>query len=261
MELKRYLFCTAFKGTRYQGWQTQPNKLSVQDAIEKVIRTLFSDSELSLMGSGRTDTGVHATNQYFHIDLPERFDCETLIFKMNLMLPGDIVIKSCQIVNEDFHARFSATSRSYIYYINKSKNPFLENEVYVFGKKLDLDKINEACQFLLGEQDFKSFCKSRTNNHHFRCNITKAYWVEENNGYQFHVSANRFLKGMVRALTGTLINVGLGDLEPEALPEIIKKRDRKAAGRSAPADGLYLTDVEYPGWNIKKINLEQGTGK
>ncbi|MCX2744516.1 tRNA pseudouridine(38-40) synthase TruA [Mangrovivirga sp. M17] len=256
MEATRYLFCTAFKGTEYTGWQTQPDKRSVQDAIEKVFHQLYGDTKLSLMGSGRTDTGVHATNQYFHIDLPEKFDIETLIFKMNLMLPGDILIKSCQIVDESFHARFSAKSRSYIYYISKQKNPFRQNEVYVFSKDLDLNRINKACDYLIGEQDFKSFCKSRTNNHHFRCNVTEAFWVEGNQGYEFHVSANRFLKGMVRALTGTLINVGLGDIEPEDIIEIIKKRDRKAAGRSAPADGLYLTAVEYPDFNIKKDNLE-----
>ena len=198
------------------------------------------------MGSGRTDTGVHAIQQFCHFDSPKELDIKEFRYKVNSILPSDIAMVAIYQVPSNAHARFDAISRSYQYHISRVKDPFRQNTSYNFWVKLDLDKMNEACQLLMGEQDFKCFSKVKTSVEHFRCKLTEARWVADNEAYYFYVSANRFLRGMVRSMVGTLIELGTGKIDTNRFQEIIDLRDRKLAGRSVPPHGLFLTRVQYP---------------
>ena len=198
------------------------------------------------MGSGRTDTRVHARQQIVHFDWAEILDTQQLQYKLNGILPPDISVNGVRKVNPEAHARFDATERSYEYLIHQAKSPFLENLSYHFSRPVDVALMNEAAKKLLGEQDFESFSKVKTEVNTFICTIKEARWEKQNDSLVFHVTANRFLRGMVRALVGTLLDVGLGKLNEAEFVNIIESKDRRKAGRAVPAHGLYLSRVSYP---------------
>ena len=243
--MPRYFADMMYNGTRYHGWQVQPGQKTVQGELESRLQQLFGP-ETAIVGSGRTDTGVHALQQYFHVDLPSPVDGNTLCYKLNSMLPGDIAIRRIFPVAEDTHARFSATRRAYVYQISPVKDAFMEDRAWHLHQPLDLEAMNAAAAVLLQKTDFKSFSKVKTEVNHFECTIFHAQWERKNDLIVFNVSANRFLRGMVRALVGTLTQIGLGKMPPEAFEAIIDAQDRKAAGANAPPQGLFLTEVHYP---------------
>jgi tRNA pseudouridine38-40 synthase len=241
----RYFFYISYKGTDYHGWQVQPNANTVQSEINKALATILQ-TNIETVGSGRTDSGVHAKEQVFHCDISKDKPEETLLYKMNGLLPADIVVNKVLAVGMDTHARFDATSRSYEYHIHFKKSPFGVNESYFLPKKPDFDKMNQACKILIGEHDFTSFSKVKTEVNNFFCHLQKAEWLFDDEKAVFYVTANRFLRGMVRALVGTLLQVGYGKSSLEEFTEIIKAKDRTVAGQSVPAQGLYLCAVRYP---------------
>lgn len=241
----RYFIDLSYKGTSYHGWQVQPNALSVQEVLEKNL-SLILRRKTEVTASGRTDTGVHATTQVVHLDHEEPLTMRRHGHKLNAVLPYDIAIKSIRPVKEDAHARFSAISRSYEYYITPRKDPFARGLSYLYNRSPDLDRMNEAAAFILGRQDFKCFSKVKTDVHTYICEISRAEWREVNGNLVFYVSANRFLRGMVRAIVGTLLEIGSGNMEPAEMNDVIASEDRGRAGRAVPPEGLYLTAVEYP---------------
>jgi tRNA pseudouridine38-40 synthase len=250
-KLQRYFFEIAYLGTNYHGWQVQPNAITVQEVVSKSL-SLILQSEISISGSGRTDTGVHCKQQYFHVDISQNINTDDLRFKLNSLLPYDISIASIQPVTDEAHARFDATSRSYEYHINRRKNPFTKELSYYFPKELDIQNMNAAAALLHGEsQDYEAFSRVKTSVNNFICSIGDAHWEEKENTLIFHITANRFLRGMVRAIVGTLIDVGIGKTTPDDVTEILLSKDRRKAGGAAPAHGLYLTKVIYP----KKIYI------
>lgn len=244
--MQRYYFEIAYNGSTYAGWQRQPKDKSVQEAIEVCLSKLNSNQALSIVGCGRTDTGVHAHHYIFHVDLPETFPTTDLVYKLNKMLPESIAIFDCYPVSTDQHARFSATARTYRYFIHQSKNPFKENLSWYYPTPLNFEAMNEAGLLLLGTQDFTSFSKLHTDVHTNICSVTKAEWVQvnEHEAY-FEITANRFLRNMVRATVGTLIDVGRGALSITDIQRILAAKDRGAASLSVPAHGLFLWKIEY----------------
>ncbi len=241
----RYFFEIAYDGTNYHGWQRQENATSVQQVVEEALSTILR-SEISIVGSGRTDTGVHCEQQFFHIDIPKDVKTDQLPYKLNSLLPKDISISNIWPVVADAHARFSATSRSYQYRITAKKNPFLNKYATHFYKPLSIEMMNEACKKLIGEHDFESFSKVKTEVNNFICDITLAKWTSANDLIFFDISANRFLRGMVRAIVGTLLKVGENKMDLDEFERVIAANDRKEAGAAAPAHGLFLTSVRYP---------------
>jgi tRNA pseudouridine38-40 synthase len=241
----RYFFYISYKGTNYHGWQVQPNANTVQAEINKALSTLFQ-TKIETIGSGRTDTGVHAKEQVFHGDIPGNNQEEILMHRMNSLLPADIVVNKILLVKKEAHARFDAMSRSYEYHLHFKRSPFKAKEFLFLPKTPDFEQMNLACNTLLGEQDFTSFSKVQTEVNNFYCYIKRAEWQLDDGKGIFYVTANRFLRGMVRALVGTLLNVGYGKTGLEEFAEIIKAKDRTVAGQSVPPQGLYLCDVRYP---------------
>ena len=240
----RYFIELAYRGTKYHGWQIQANALSVQEAFNKVLRTLLKE-EVSTIGSGRTDTGVHALQQYVHFDTEKQLLPHPRIYQLNALLPPDIVVKQICQVSDKAHARFDASARCYEYRISTCKNPFLTDLSYLYTKPLDITKMNEAALVLLQHSDFESFSLVKTDVNHFNCQIYKVKWEVAGELLVFHIQANRFLRGMVRAIVGTLMDVGLGKLSTEEFENIIQSKDRKKAGRAVPPQGLFLTQVLY----------------
>ncbi len=243
--MARYFIELSYKGTQYHGWQVQLNAHSVQEEIQKALSTLLRNPT-EIVGSGRTDTGVHARVQVAHFDTEATIDPDSLAYKLNAFLPYDIAIKNIKKVKDDAHARFDATSRSYEYHITSVKNPFTKDLSYLFTAPLNLESMNEAAACLLQHKDFESFSRVKTDVNTFNCDIFKAYWEKTADEAIFHISANRFLRGMVRAITGTLLEVGRENLSVCQFEDIIISKDRKKAGRALPPEGLYLTAVEYP---------------
>ena len=242
----RYFFEIAYLGTNYHGWQIQSNAKTVQEEVNKAL-SILTNEEINITGSGRTDKGVHCVQQYFHADINREIDVDDLQYKLNSFLPFDISINSIKKVTPEAHARFDAIERKYEYRIITVKSPFLKNQAYYYNKLLDLPTMNEAASLLVGsEKDFECFSKVKTEVNNFNCTIRTAEWVGSNSHYTFHISANRFLRGMVRAIVGTLMEVGCGKLSAVEFSDIIKSKDRKRAGRSVPAEGLFLTQVTYP---------------
>lgn len=239
----------SYKGTNYHGWQMQKDARSLQQEITESLQTLLKDTSLSIIGSGRTDAGVHAKQQVFHIDIPDSTETEDLLYRLNGILPNDIVVDRILTVPDESHARFDASKRSYEYHLRFKKSPFGENEYYYHRNPLDIEAMNEAAALLLGEQDFQSFSKVKTEVNNFICTVTQAEWIENESGIVFHISANRFLRSMVRSIVGTLLDIGEGKINPDEIKKILDKKDRTAAGRSVPAKGLYLCKVEYPIFN------------
>jgi len=206
---------------------------------------------VSLMGAGRTDTGVHAKEMYAHFDIEQLERIPEFIFRLNSFLPNDIAVERLFEVKEDAHARFNANSRTYEYHIAKRKDPFSMDTAYFVKKDLDVDQMNRAAELLLGKKDFECFSKSKTDVFTNICDIKAARWVAENETLIFTITADRFLRNMVRAIVGTLINVGLGKYSADYVNTILKSKDRTKAGVSVPAKGLYLTSIVYPNTILK----------
>ena len=242
----RYFFEVSYHGKNYHGWQRQNNAISVQQVLEEALALLTGIDNIVITGSGRTDTGVHCRQQYFHAEIEKGIDCNKLQYNLNSYLPEDISINSIFAVNEEAHARFSAVSRSYEYHVSKTKTPFFKDMSHVYVKPLDITTMNEAATLLIGDKDFEAFSKVKTDVNNFNCDITYARWEEDENFYVFHISANRFLRGMVRAIVGTLFQIGMGKMSVDQFAEIIESKDRRNAGAAAPAKGLFLTRVNYP---------------
>lgn len=241
----RYFLELSYDGTPYHGWQRQPNAITIQEVLEDSLSTLLRE-KVEIVGAGRTDTGVHAKQIMAHFDYKKDIETDQLKYKLNSILPPEIAIQKVYDVKDDAHARFDALSRSYEYYVTLSKDPFVINKAYYFKKTLDLDVMNDAAKLLLNYTNFKCFSKSKTDVKTYNCTITEAIWERQGNQLVFKISANRFLRNMVRAIVGTLIEIGEGKLIREDLVAIIRSEDRSQAGYSVPACGLYLTSVTYP---------------
>ena len=245
--IQRYFIELAYIGTAYHGWQIQQNSLSVQELINKALSTVCRE-DVETLGCGRTDTGVHARQLFAHVDLPEAMDVLNLRFllSLNAMLPHDIVIKRFIKVQYDAHARFDATLRSYEYHIHFAKDPFLHNLSWHLRDHPDIGLMNQAAKLMMEYRDFTSFSKSNTQTFTNNCVISRAEWLTTNKGIVFHISADRFLRNMVRAIVGTLIKIGKNEIKVEDICTIIESKNRSNAGESVPACGLFLTSVKYP---------------
>ena len=243
----RHFIKLSYNGTDFHGWQIQTDASSIQQEIEEKLSTILQ-TKTTILGCGRTDAGVHAKEFFAHFDSTKEFliDKQQLVYKLNTMLHSHIAIQDIVQVHSDAHARFNATKRSYEYRISKFKDPYGASLAYKLNIDLDIEKMNKACQHLLGEQDFGSFCKAKADNFTNLCTVFEAGWEEENDQIVFRISANRFLRNMVRAIVGTMLDVGQRRIAPEEMVSIIAAKDRTKAGRSVPAHGLYLTKVEYP---------------
>lgn len=234
----------AYNGSHYHGWQRQANAHTVQEEIEQALSRMMGQP-VDITGSGRTDTGVHAKHQVAHFDTDSSLALEQIQYKLNAMLPPDIAISACREVKSEAHARFDAQERGYHYYIHQKKDPFLDGQSYYFSQSLNVELMNMAAEKLWGRQDFESFSRVKTEVNNFICEIFTAKWFWENDQLVFNVRANRFLRGMVRALVGTLLEVGREKLTVEDFVSIIAAKDRTKAGRAVPPHGLYLSEVQY----------------
>jgi tRNA pseudouridine38-40 synthase len=243
--MKRYFFEIAYNGSSFHGWQRQPNATSVQEVIEDTFSKLQSGKKVPIVGCGRTDAGVHAKKYFFHVDLPEIANIEQFIFKLNRMFPKDIALFNIIHVNEKLHARFDAKNRTYRYFIHQQKDPFKEGLSLYFPHELDFEAMNSAAKLLLGIKDFGSFSKLHTDVKTNICEVFSAEWVLSKQETYFEISANRFLRNMVRAIVGTLIDVGTGKLTSNNVITILEAKDRQEASLSVPAHGLYLWDITY----------------
>src|SRR5688572_30382034 len=243
--MPRYFFEISYNGTNYAGWQSQHNATGVQTIVEETLSKLLR-TEIKIVGSGRTDTGVHCEQQFFHADIEKEFEEKNFVLRINSLLPKDISIYSFRTVIPNANARYNAVERTYQYRITRVKNPFLQGLAWHYFKPADIKTMNEAAALLIGEQDFESFSKVKTEVNHFWCHIKKASWEEKEYEMEFTITANRFLRGMVRAIVGTLLDVGSGKISVTEFQSIIKSKDRKKAGANVPPEGLYLTNVKYP---------------
>ena len=242
----RYFIQLSYDGTAYHGWQVQPNADTVQAHINQALSTLLRQPT-STTGAGRTDTGVHARMLVAHFDTDTPIDCNDLSRRLTRMLPADIAIQQIVPVSPHAHARFDAISRTYHYDICCQKDPFDRHFSTRIHYQLDFERMNQAAQTLIGKYDFTSFSKSGTDTKTNICTITEARWFPLSEGrWRFRITADRFLRGMVRAIVGTLFSVGTGKLTLEAFQDILQQANRSAAGESAPAIGLSLVDVGYP---------------
>jgi tRNA pseudouridine38-40 synthase len=241
----RYFFEITYHGKNYHGWQTQSNAVGIQQVVEVVLGKLLRE-KISIVGSGRTDTGVHCVQQFFHADIDKSFDEDALIIRLNSFLPKDIAVRSIHIVKPQASARYDARERTYEYHITRKKDPLREGLAFYYFKPLDMTTLREATSLLIGIHDFECFSKVKTDVNHFRCEIKKAHWNQRNDLLVFTVTANRFLRGMVRAVVGTLLEVGTRKISVEDFKHILKSKDRKKAGMNVPPEGLYLMRVKYP---------------
>ncbi|MGV3764471.1 MAG: tRNA pseudouridine(38-40) synthase TruA [Chitinophagaceae bacterium] len=240
----RYFVEVAYKGTHYSGFQVQENAVSIQAEVEKALATLHR-RPFQLTGSSRTDAGVHALQNFFHYDdpLPPH---EQVLYKVNAILPRDIVVKNIVAVNEASHSRFHAVSREYHYHIYNKKNPFLDDRAYFFPYPLDMEKLQAAATLLRTHRNFQSFSKRNTQVKTFRCELFESEWIQGDDTLVYRVKGSRFLRGMVRGLVGTMLQVGRGKIGLEELNEIILSLDCTKADFSTPAHGLFLVSVAYP---------------
>ena len=249
----RYFIELAYKGTNYHGWQYQPGADSVQETLNKALSLLLK-TDIDIVGAGRTDSGVHAKQMFAHFDFESEVDVPQLVHKLNSFLPKDIAVFNILKVSDEAHARFDATKRTYEYHIHTMKDVFENDGSYQFQFPLNIDKMNEACQILFKHNDFECFSKVNTDVNTFNCVIFEANWTRGNpeasgkqNGNKliFTIAADRFLRNMVRAIVGTMINIGIGKISLADFEKIIDSKDRSQAGFSVPAHGLYLTKIEY----------------
>lgn len=241
----RYFLDIAYQGTAYHGWQIQANAHTVQAEIQETLSTALQES-IEIMGSGRTDTGVHAEQQIAHFDTQQNLTTYKHLHQFNAMLPPDIAIKHIFKVEAEAHARFDAVSREYIYRIYHLKNPFRQNLAYFTTQNFDLSLMNAAASLLPSYTDFQCFSKVKTDVEHFNCLIYEAYWQEQEYELMFYIRANRFLRGMVRAIVGTLLEIGQGKINLDDFKNVIESKDRRQAGWAVPPQGLFLTKVTYP---------------
>jgi len=242
----RYFIELCYNGKNYKGWQVQPNGNSVQGTLEKALSLLLKE-EVSVVGCGRTDAGVHAEQFYLHFDTQRTVDKEKLKFRLNSFLPEDIAILDVLKVREDAHARFDAVSRTYQYRMHLGKDPFRTDVLYQIPEQdLDLETMNRAADLLRQHRDFKCFSRSRTDVKTYDCAVAEAGWIREGESWIFQIRANRFLRNMVRAVVGTLLEVGKGHMDLQGFQVVLDSRDRSRAGASVKAKGLFLTKVEYP---------------
>jgi len=244
---QRYFLELAYDGTAYHGWQIQQNALSVQSLINKALSTICRQ-EIETLGCGRTDTGVHARQLFAHADIPVDLDVMNprFLLSLNAMLPYDIVLKRFIKVAPNAHARFDASLRSYEYHIHFSKDPFLHNLSWLLRDKPDIGLMNKAAELMMEYRDFSCFSKSNTQTFTNNCVISRAEWLPKDQGIVFHISADRFLRNMVRAIVGTLVRIGKNEMDVEDIRGIIESKNRSNAGESVPACGLFLTEVKYP---------------
>ena len=240
----RYFLEVAYNGTKYSGFQSQKNANTIQAEIEKAFRILLK-KQLLLTGSSRTDAGVHAYQNYFHFDVEGELS-PRLLYNLNAILPGDIVIKDLIHVDDDAHCRFDAISREYKYHIYQKKNPFLVDKAFYFPYKLDFELMQEAAIMIRGYSDFTSFSKRNTQVKSFVCEIFESRWVIEDDCLVYQVKANRFLRGMVRALTATMLKLGRRKTDLIAFRTILEAKDCTLANFAVPAHGLFLVNVEFP---------------
>ncbi len=242
----RYFIDLSYKGTNYHGWQVQPNAISIQELINNAFTTIFR-TQINIVGAGRTDTGVHAEQLFAHVDFDNEIDRNDIVYRLNCLLPNDIVVNNILKVSKSAHARFDATSRSYEYRIFLGRNPFLTEITWqLTNKKLNIAKMNEAAKILLNYTNFKSFARANSDVKTHNCKVKEAVWVVTDKKLTFHITADRFLRNMVRAIVGTLLDVGNNKITLEDFKQIIESRDRCNAGTSAPPQGLFLTSVTYP---------------
>lgn len=241
----RFFIELSYNGKAYHGWQNQPNAISVQEVLEKALSTILK-TKISIMGAGRTDAGVHASQMFAHFDFDKNIESKDLVYKLNSLLPKDIAVTSIFEVKPEAHARFEALSRTYHYKISTSKNVFDYDFAYQVHLPLDVDAMNAACKILFQYKDFQCFSKVNTDVKTYNCDIKEAFWTKEKNQLIFTITADRFLRNMVRAIVGTMINIGLGKIKSEDLHTIIASKSRGEAGFSVPAHGLYLVEIIYP---------------
>lgn len=240
----RYFIELSYNGQNYHGWQIQPDAMSVQEKLNNAISTIFQE-KIEVVGAGRTDAGVHASQMFAHFDIEKELKND-VVFKLNSILPNDIAVYNVFLVDDEKHVRFDATSRSYEYKIWLGRNPFLLDFSWqIHSQRPDLNLMNEASKLLLEYTDFQTFSKVKTEVYTFNCDVTEAYWEQKENELTFHISANRFLRNMVRAIVGTLLDVGLGKISVEDFRAIIESKNRGNAGLSVPAKGLFLTNIKY----------------
>ena len=241
----RYFIKLAYKGTNYFGWQYQPDAISVQETLNKALSTLLK-TNIDILGAGRTDSGVHAKEMSAHFDYETEIDTKKIVYKLNSFLPKDIAIFDLIKVHDDAHARFDATKRTYEYHIHTKKNAFESDDSWYYSLPLDVEKMNEACKILFEYTDFECFSKTHTDVNTFNCKIFEANWKQNEDKLVFTIAADRFLRNMVRAIVGTMINIGSGKVSLNDFRKIIESKNRSKAGFSVPAHGLYLTKIEYP---------------
>ena len=243
----RYFIFISYKGTSYHGWQIQPDSVTVQQILEESLSVVLNE-KISTIGAGRTDTGVHATFFCAHFESisPDLTESWNLVFRLNQYLPSDISVNSIKKVVPDANARYSAVSRTYKYYISKVKDPFFNNSSWYLHGKIDITEMNKACEILLHHSDFTSFSRLHSGAKSNICKIYYACWEEYENRLIFTIKADRFLRNMVRAIVGTMVDIGFGKMDLREFEEIFLAMDRCEAGKSAPAKGLFLVDIEYP---------------
>ena len=242
----RYFIELSYNGSEFHGWQSQPNAITVQQTIENSLQLILKNKQLKIVGAGRTDTGVHALQMYAHFDFDKNFDVDNLIFKINSFLDKNIVINNIYRVHDEAHARFDAYLREYKYFLTFKKDVYNSDTKYYFKKKLDFNEISKAIVIIKKNTNFKSFCRSKTDVINYECTIINFEYEVKNSEVIFTISANRFLRNMVRSIIGTILAVGLHKISVDKLKDIIDKSDRIYAGPSVPAHGLFLTKVEYP---------------
>ncbi|MDQ6905130.1 MAG: tRNA pseudouridine(38-40) synthase TruA [Bacteroidota bacterium] len=254
--MPRYFIEVFYKGTKYSGYQVQQNAVTIQSEVARALQIRFRQAFM-LTGSSRTDAGVHALQNYFHFDTVEELfymkdnfseekNIERALYSLNSILPGDIVIKNIIKVDEKAHCRFDAISRHYKYYLYQEKDPFKKETGYFYPYTLNIEKLQEAAAIILNTKDFTSFSKRNSQVNNFICVIKKSEWKCENNGYGYSVISNRFLRGMVRGLVGTMLKVGTGKISLNQFEEIIKSNNCANADFSVPPQGLFLVEVKYP---------------
>lgn len=241
----RYFLELAYKGTNYHGWQLQSNAISVQAKVEEALFIILKEN-IRVHGSGRTDTGVHAQQQFAHFDIDRELEPKDALHKFNAVLPMDIRAKALHLVRDNANARFDATERSYEYRIVTEQSPFLQNLALYVPYYLDVEAMNSAASYFTGKLDFEALTRAKAEVNNYICDVRRSEWQVENSLIVFHVSANRFLHGMVRAMVGTCLEVGKGKQSPEYVKDVLASKDRKEAGKAASPNGLYLTRVVYP---------------
>lgn len=245
--MKRYFIEISYKGTHYNGWQKQPNAITVQQLLDSKLSLILGE-ETETVGTGRTDTGVHARHFTAHFDHSKTISaefCDKMVYKLNRMLPHDIAVFRIKKVKDDAHARFSAISRSYEYHICREKDPFLHNFSWVITRAIDYNLLQESAALLLDYNDFECFSKTNTQVKNYLCQLSKANWRKQDNVWIFSIESNRFLRNMIRSIVGTMVSVGLGKITTEEFRNIIESKKRPQTGVSAPGSGLYFMGAQF----------------